>query len=90
MSHKPTKSTLSTLGTGSARAHKALPRRRTDAEKMKMTVFLPMPAHKRLVEICVERNTSQQQIWMEAFDGWMLTNGEPTIAELVEKAGEAK
>lgn len=55
----------------------------TDKTKpVKQTVFIPRKVHQRLLEICLARNTKQQQIFMAALNNWLIAEGEPGIDEL--------
>ena len=50
--------------------------------KVKMSVWIDKRPHRRLLEICIEKNTSQQQIMLQALDMWLIENGEPTIQDM--------
>jgi hypothetical protein len=58
------------------------PRRDGDANRTKMSVWLDARVHKHLLRICIDMNTSQQQIMLEALDLWLAKNRQPTLGEL--------
>lgn len=64
------------------------PRQVKEEQPAKQTVFIPRPVHKRLKEICFERNISQQQIFMAALDAWLVGEGEPPIDKLISSHRE--
>lgn len=66
----------------SRKTHEKRGRRNLEAGKTKASFWLETPVHRRLLELCLELNTSQQQIFMEALDLWLHKRGEPSITDL--------
>ncbi len=64
------------------------PRINTESEYSKQTLKIPRPVHKRLRQICIERNVSMQDIFVDALDRWLIAEGERGIAE-IEAQGAA-
>jgi hypothetical protein len=51
-------------------------------QRTKMSVWLDSRVHKHLLRLCLDENTSQQQIMLEALDLWLAKNRQPTLGEL--------
>ena len=86
MTAKPASKAFSSIGTLSKGVTDApvrpVPKTIDETKDAKQTVFIPRKVHKRLKEICLEKNISQQQIFMAALDLYLKQEGEPSISEL--------
>jgi hypothetical protein len=51
-------------------------------KRTKMSVYLDSRVHKHLLRYCIDENTSQQQIMMEALDLWLAKNRQPSLGEM--------
>lgn len=66
-------------------------RGKPDSDLYKATLFLPRPVARRLRELSVERNTSLQQLLMEAVDAWLTKQGQGgmTIQQILDQQAKA-
>jgi hypothetical protein len=58
------------------------PRPTDESKPVKNTFFIPRRVHRRLKEICLAREISQQTMLTAALDMWLIAQGEPGIKEL--------
>lgn len=58
------------------------PRPADESRSVKNTFFIPRKVHRRLKEICLARNISQQTLLTAALDMWLISQGEPGIQEI--------
>lgn len=65
-------------------------RRRSFAERGKLSVWVSGALHRRLLELCIEYGTSQQDILTQGIELWLSEHGEPGITAIDAKAEKGK
>lgn len=65
-------------------------RRRSFAERSKLSVWVSGAVHRRLLELCIEYGTTQQEILTAGIELWLNERGEPGIAAIDAKAEKGK
>ena len=76
------KETVAGAGKAAPPQYTAKPRGKPDSDIYKATFFIPRPIFRQLRELSVERNTSLQQLLMEALDMWLPKQGGKTIQQI--------
>jgi hypothetical protein len=77
-------SAIGRLPTGAAQPLTPKAKVADEAAPSKQTIMIPRKVHRRLKEICLERNTSIQQILAAALDLWLIEAGEGSMKEIEE------
>lgn len=78
-------SAIGSLPKGAAQPMTPKPRVADQSAPSKQTIMISRKVHRRLKEICLERNTSIQQILTSALDRWLIEEGEGSLTEIEER-----